>query len=171
VKRLPEGPLFSKDAVRNISLSICKFGCRSQSLKANLLNIHSHKYSGLANSKVPSSVILISASHLRRQRSQTISIQQDKGIIQIVTRKPKASPHAVSSGVVKSTLRNRTGSRRALGATSKLFKSGYRPDLRRVSVKSVVLHGFVGRIWTNAPSRARWSRTYLESWVWTCVLD
>jgi len=96
VKRLPEGPLFSKEA-------------------ANLLNIHSHKYSGLANSK-------------------TISIQQDKGVIQVTTRKPGASLHAVNSGVANSTLRNRTGSRRALGATSKLFKSGYRPDLRRAAV-------------------------------------
>jgi len=96
VKRLPTGPLFSKEA-------------------GNLLNIHSHKYSGLANAK-------------------TINIQEDKGVIQIVTRKPKASPHAVNSGAARSTLRNRTGPRRALGATSKQFKSGYRPDLRRVAL-------------------------------------
>jgi len=96
VKRLPEGPLFSKEA-------------------ANLLNIHSHKYSGLANSR-------------------TVSIQEDKGVIQIATRKSTASPHAVGSGVAKSTLRHRTGPRRALGATSKVFKSGYRPDLRRAAL-------------------------------------
>ena len=73
----------------------------------------------------------------RLQRLQTVSIQEDKGIIQVATRKPGASLHAVGSGVAKSTLRNRTGSRRALGAISKLFKSGYRPDLRRVSVRSI----------------------------------
>ena len=75
----------------------------------------------------------------RRQHLQTVSIQEDKGVIQIATRKPGASLHAVSSGVAKSTLRNRTGSRRALGATSKLFKSGYRPDLRRVSVRFIAI--------------------------------
>jgi len=52
VKRLPEGPLFSKEAVCHLSLFIYVPGCRSHLLKANLLNIHSHKYSGLANSKV-----------------------------------------------------------------------------------------------------------------------
>jgi len=96
VKRLPTGPLFSKEA-------------------GNLLNIHSHKYSGLANAK-------------------TINIQEDKGVIQIATRKPKASPHSVNAGVAISTLRSRTGPRRAIGATSRTFKSGYRPDLRRVAL-------------------------------------
>lgn len=179
VKRLPEGPLFSKEAVCNICFSICVFGRRLQFLKGNLLNIHSHKYSGLTNSKVsPSAANSCFTSRSQWQRSQTISIQQDKGVIQIVTRKPKSSSHAVASGVAKSTLRNRTGSRRALGATSKLFKSGYRPDLRRVSVKFTVVPlsfpppcpSWTRSVWTNAPSRARWSSSYLESWVWTCVL-
>lgn len=56
VKRLPEGPLFSKEAVCHLSLSIYVLSYRSYLLKANLLNIHSHKYSGLANSKVFPSV-------------------------------------------------------------------------------------------------------------------
>jgi hypothetical protein len=105
-----------------------------------LLNIHSHKYSGLANSKVSPSVNTpVAIRHSRWRRSQTVGIREDKGVIQIVTRKPKASPHAVSSGIARSTLRNRTGSRRALGATSKVFKSGYRPDLRRVSVQFIAI--------------------------------
>jgi len=52
VKRLPAGPLFSKEDVCHLSLSTYVPGCRSLFLKANLLNIHSHKYSGLTNSKV-----------------------------------------------------------------------------------------------------------------------
>ena len=81
----------------------------------------------------------IAIGHSHWWRSQTINIQEDKGVIQIVTRKPKGSPHAVSSGAARSTLRNRTGPRRALGATSKQFKSGYRPDLRRVGVIFTVI--------------------------------
>jgi len=75
--------------------------------------------------------------------SQTISIQEDKGAIKISTRKPNASSQAIGSGVARSTLRNRTGSRRALGATSKLFKSGYRPDLRRVRLQPTVIPPFL----------------------------
>ncbi|KAF9068009.1 ribosomal protein L28e [Rhodocollybia butyracea] len=76
------GPIFSKEP-------------------GNLLGLHSHKYSGLANSK-------------------TIDVTDTK-----------ASPTAVSSARSTSTIRPRSGSRRALGIASTSAKRGYRPDLRK----------------------------------------
>lgn len=54
--------------------------------------------------------------------------------IQIRTRKAKASPHAVRSAYASTTIRNRSGGRRALGVAAKIAKRGYRPDLRQVSL-------------------------------------
>lgn len=179
MKRLPAGPLFSKEAVCNPLLPIRVLGCCSQCFQRAICLISTHtntlawltpRYLYLRNPP-------IAIGHSRWRRSQTINIQEDKGVIQIVTRKPKASPHAVSSGAARSTLRNRTGPRRALGATSKQFKSGYRPDLRRVGIVFTIIslsplplsHSLP--VNPNAPSRARWNASYLESWVWTCVPD
>lgn len=53
--------------------------------------------------------------------------------IQIRTRKAKASPLAVRSAYATTTIRNRSGGRRAFGVAAKLAKRGYRPDLRQVS--------------------------------------
>ncbi|KAF9073704.1 ribosomal L28e/Mak16, partial [Rhodocollybia butyracea] len=89
------GPIFSKEP-------------------GNLLGLHSHKYSGLANSK-------------------TIDVTDVNGKITITTHKTKASPTAVSSARSTSTIRPRSGSRRALGIASTSAKRGYRPDLRKVS--------------------------------------
>ncbi|CAL1694846.1 unnamed protein product [Somion occarium] len=108
VKRVEEGPIFSKEP-------------------GNLTNLHSFKYSGLANSK-------------------TIDVQQTPSGIQIATAKKGASPHAVSPAKVITTIRNRSGPRRAAGVAAKLAKRGYRPDLRQSPLDA--------------------ARHY-ESWVWT----
>ncbi|KAF5382887.1 hypothetical protein D9757_006351 [Collybiopsis confluens] len=93
VKGLPEGPIFSKEP-------------------GNLLNIHSHKYSGLANSK-------------------TIDVSDANGKITITTRKTKVSPTSVASARSTTSVRSRSGTRRALGVASATAKRGYRPDLRK----------------------------------------
>ncbi|KAF9535605.1 ribosomal L28e protein family-domain-containing protein [Crepidotus variabilis] len=99
VKRVPEGPIFSREP-------------------GNLRNLHSFKYSGLANSKV-------------------IDISDASGSIKIRSRKTKASPQAVSPAYSASTLRARSGGRRALGAASAHSKRGYRPDLRTAALARV----------------------------------
>ncbi|KAJ3570757.1 hypothetical protein NP233_g4192 [Leucocoprinus birnbaumii] len=99
VKRVPEGPVFSKEP-------------------GNLRNLHSHKYSGLANSK-------------------TIDISESNGTVNIVTRKAKASPQAVTSAYATSHVRARSGGRRALGVAAGLAKRGYRPDLRTAALARV----------------------------------
>ncbi|KAG0697740.1 ribosomal L28e/Mak16 [Suillus ampliporus] len=96
VKKVPEGPIFSKEP-------------------GNLLNIHSHKYSGLANTK-------------------TINIQNSETGLQITTRKSKASPQAVRPARTTATVRNRSGGRRSLGVVASLAKKGYRPDLRAAAL-------------------------------------
>ncbi|KAL4068913.1 ribosomal L28e protein family-domain-containing protein [Scleroderma yunnanense] len=87
VKRGPEGRAFSSEP-------------------GNLRNLHSFKFSGLANTK-------------------TIDIKDSGSGIQITTRKSKASPHAVRSARSTLTIRNRSGTRRALGVTAGLTKRGY----------------------------------------------
>ncbi|KAH6916595.1 ribosomal L28e/Mak16 [Coprinopsis sp. MPI-PUGE-AT-0042] len=100
VKRVPEGPIFSREA-------------------GNLRNLHSFKYSGLANSK-------------------TIAIADSPSGITITTRKPKASVHSVAGASVKTTIRPRSGGRRALGsAAAATTKRGYRPDLRAATLARV----------------------------------
>ncbi|KAK1229923.1 hypothetical protein PQX77_007022 [Marasmius sp. AFHP31] len=99
VKRVPEGPIFSREP-------------------GNLTNIHSHKYSGLANTK-------------------TIDVADVNGSIQITTRKPKASPQAVAPARAVTTTRARSGGRRALRVASANAKKGYRPDLRRATLARV----------------------------------
>ncbi|KAI3606136.1 60s ribosomal protein l28 [Moniliophthora roreri] len=99
VKGLPEGPIFSKEP-------------------GNLTNIHSHKYSGLANSK-------------------TIDVSDVNGTIQITTRKSKASSQAVVPARSVSNIRPRSGGRRALRVASSVAKRGYRPDLRKETLARV----------------------------------
>ncbi|KAF7347180.1 Ribosomal-L28e domain-containing protein [Mycena venus] len=85
----------------------------------NLRNIHSHKFSGLANAK-------------------TVHIGDSGNGIQIVSRKQKASPHAVSRATTKDLIRARTGSRRAHGiAASVASKKAGRPDLRTAALARV----------------------------------
>jgi len=96
VKRVPEGPIFSKEP-------------------GNLTNLHSYKYSGLANAK-------------------TIDIRESSSGTQITTSKKNASPHAVKGAHATSGLRSRSGGRRAAGIVAKLAKRQYRPDLRKAAV-------------------------------------
>ncbi|KAH7908172.1 ribosomal protein L28e [Hygrophoropsis aurantiaca] len=99
VKRVREGPVFSSEP-------------------GNLRNLHSHKYSGLANAK-------------------TIDIQDSASGIKITTRKSKASPHAVRPARTTLNVRNRSGGRRALGVAASVAKKGYRPDLREAALGRV----------------------------------
>ncbi|KAG7451928.1 ribosomal protein L28e [Guyanagaster necrorhizus] len=99
VKRVPEGPIFSKEP-------------------GNLRNIHSHKFSGLANAK-------------------TVDVADSPSGIKITTRKPKASPNAVVPAKATSYIRPRSGARRALGIASLPAKRGYRPDLRSAALARV----------------------------------
>ncbi|KAJ3546180.1 hypothetical protein NM688_g5543 [Phlebia brevispora] len=96
VKKVPEGPIFSKEP-------------------ANLTNIHSPKYSGLANEK-------------------TIAISDNGAGIQVVTRKKGVSHNLIKSAYATQTIRNRSGGRRAAGVVAKLAKRGYRPDLRQAAL-------------------------------------
>ncbi|KAK4689111.1 large subunit ribosomal protein L28e, partial [Tremellales sp. Uapishka_1] len=93
-----KGPIFSKE-------------------KGNLLNIHSHKYSGLANSKV-------------------VSIYPTaEGGVAITTIKKDAKPNQVAGARSHTVLRRSTGPRRAnkIAAVESASK-GYRPDLRHAAV-------------------------------------
>ncbi|EMD32586.1 hypothetical protein CERSUDRAFT_143604 [Gelatoporia subvermispora B] len=92
VKRVPEGPVFSREP-------------------GNLTNLHSFKYSGLANPKA-------------------IDVREKEGAIQITTLKKGASVHAVKAARATTTVRARSGPRRALGVAAKISKRGYRADLR-----------------------------------------
>ncbi|KAF9011316.1 ribosomal L28e/Mak16 [Cyathus striatus] len=100
VKRVPEGPIFSRES-------------------GNLRNLHSYKYSGLVNAK-------------------TIDVSDTSAGIKVTTRKTKASPQSVSKGFATTTIRPRSGGRRALGVVAKLTaKKGYRADLRTATLARV----------------------------------
>ncbi|PAV22588.1 60s ribosomal l28 [Pyrrhoderma noxium] len=99
VKTVPEGPVFSKEP-------------------GNLTNLHSYKYSGLANAK-------------------TIDVSASASGIRVVTRKPSASVHAVKKARHVIGIRRGSGARRAAGIAAKLAKSGYRSDLRKAAVARV----------------------------------
>jgi len=98
--------------------SLVKANCVTERIlikQGNLRNLHSHKYSGLANAK-------------------TIDIQDSPTGITITSRKSKASPYAIASARASQNIRARSGGRRALGVTANVFKKGYRPDLLPVSL-------------------------------------
>ncbi|KAH7880498.1 ribosomal L28e protein family-domain-containing protein [Lentinula edodes] len=162
VKGLPEGPIFSKEP-------------------GNLLNIHSHKYSGLANAK-------------------TIDVSDVNGKITITTHKTKVSPRAVAPVRSTFSVRSRSGTRRALGIASSTAKRGYRPDLRKVSerlfaricgwaiylfcsllnvffflryLSPYLYSSFHYFIHERTLVRTRWINTekWYESWAWTCLQD
>ncbi|PVF98247.1 60S ribosomal protein L28, partial [Serendipita vermifera] len=97
VKRLPQGPVFSSEP-------------------GNLMNLHSHKWSGLANAK-------------------TIQIDHNKGGgLKVVTRKPSAHPYQNSTGKHYSSIRQGSGPRRSAGIAAGQSKRGYRPDLRKAAL-------------------------------------
>ncbi|KAJ7799108.1 ribosomal L28e protein family-domain-containing protein [Mycena olivaceomarginata] len=83
----------------------------------NLRNLHSHKYSGLANSK-------------------TVHITDSGSGIQIISRKQKAAPGAVAQPRPGPSARGQA--RRALGiAASVTSKKAGRPDLRTAALARV----------------------------------
>ncbi|EJU02848.1 ribosomal protein L28e [Dacryopinax primogenitus] len=96
VKRVPEGPVFSTEA-------------------GNLRNLHSGKYSGIANNKV-------------------LDIAEEKGQIVIKTRDASAPISANKKAVKTERVRSRSGGRRVAGVVSKKIASGYRPDLRKAAL-------------------------------------
>ena len=65
---------------------------------------------------------------------QAIAVRETESGVQLITRKKGASPHAVRPAFATTTIRPRSGGRRAAGVTASLAKRGYRPDLRAVSV-------------------------------------
>ncbi|KAI0652645.1 ribosomal protein L28e [Trametes meyenii] len=99
VKRVVEGPIFSKEP-------------------GNLTNIHSWKYSSLANEK-------------------TITVKDSESGIQLAYRKKGAAPTAVRPAYSTLAIRPRSGPRRAAGVTARLAKRGYRPDLRAAAIARV----------------------------------
>ena len=69
----------------------------------------------------------------------------EKGI-KLIVRKKGAAPNAVRSAYTTTSIRPRSGARRAAGVTAKLAKRGYRPDLRAVSVpplKNIYISSFL----------------------------
>ncbi|KAH9996478.1 ribosomal L28e/Mak16 [Russula vinacea] len=99
IKRAPGGPIFSKES-------------------GNLLNIHSQKYSGLAN-------------------ATTIDVKPSPTGIAITHRKKSSSSHAIRSAYATTVVGSRTGPRRALGIAAQPAKRGYRPDLRAATLARV----------------------------------
>lgn len=93
VNRARDGPVFSKEP-------------------GNLRNLHSFKYSGLANSK-------------------NIHIADTPAGMKIYTAKKSPIQR------VATTIRPRSGGRRSLGIVAGVAKSGYRPDLRAAALARV----------------------------------
>jgi len=100
VKRFPEGPIFTKES-------------------GNLRNLHSHKYSGLANAK-------------------TINIDADSnGKVIIKSRKLSSGARSIANCHHSQSVRSRSGPRRSLGVASSHARRGYRPDLRKAAIARV----------------------------------
>jgi len=99
VKRVREGPIFSKEP-------------------GNPMNIHSFKYSGLANNK-------------------TVDIQETPSGIQITSKKTKGSPQTIKGSKSTSSIRRNSSSRRTHGIAVSHAQRGYRPDLRKAVVARV----------------------------------
>ncbi|KAG6808017.1 hypothetical protein H0H92_005667, partial [Tricholoma furcatifolium] len=121
----------------------------------NLRNLHSYKFSGLANAK-------------------TIDITDSPAGIQITTRKTTAASGAVKSAFAKSSIRPRSGSRRAQGVVAQYAKRGYRADLRTRGEGKRREEGWHAKREDKANDGggqdALYSRTYLnrcmKGWVW-----
>ncbi|KAN0135649.1 Ribosomal L28e protein family domain containing protein [Lactarius tabidus] len=99
VKRTVEGPIFSKEP-------------------GNLVNLHSQKYSGLANAR-------------------TIDVRPSLNGIAITHRNGKASPRSVSSAYATNVIGSRIGPRRALRIAAGPAKRSYRSDLRVATLSRV----------------------------------
>lgn len=104
--------------------------------------------------------------------SKVIAVEDQSGTIKIQTRKVKASPQAVAKATSSTTIRPRSGSRRAIGIAAAPAKRGYRPDLRAVGIPiaySVSIFCFAFSI----PDQRNLVRTHwnyckvIEGWAWT----
>jgi large subunit ribosomal protein L28e len=123
VKRVPEGPIFSKEPVR-CDRRARPHGANVSNLQGNLLNVHSEKYSGLSNAR-------------------TLHVADTGSGVVILSRKPKASPHAVKGAYARTAVRARSGGRRHAGVVSGFAKRGYRADLRKVRLSPSPLPFFL----------------------------
>lgn len=148
MKRVPEGPIFSKEP-------------------GNIKNVHSRKYSGLISDKVDTIFIF---NLLKMTRFwQTLHISHDDNAISVVARKPQASIHQHSKGQHKATLRPRSGPRRAHGIVASQARLGYRPDLRTVRTTPFMYFDYVisflgpqrprtrDPLWNSINVRTRWA--------------
>ncbi|KAJ6617420.1 ribosomal L28e protein family-domain-containing protein [Mycena sp. CBHHK59/15] len=88
---------------------------------ANLRNLHSQKYSGLANSKA-------------------LQITQTPKGIQIAKLSKSTNPFNVSNGKSTTVIRPHSGPRRTLGVAATPAKAGYRPDLREAALARAAAH-------------------------------
>ncbi|KAG9308975.1 ribosomal L28e/Mak16 [Chiua virens] len=89
----------------------------------NLRNLHSHKYSGLANAKARIPF-----------KFDTIDIKDSPTGIQVTVNKSKATPNQARAAKVTFAIRNRSGGRRAFGVVAGIARKGYRPDLRAAAL-------------------------------------
>ncbi|KAF8750537.1 Ribosomal L28e protein family [Rhizoctonia solani] len=103
VKRVPEGPIFSKEP-------------------GNLKNVHSRKYSGLISDKV-------------RMACTLVTMPRPTRLLFFSQAQVEHSQH--SKGEHKTTIRARSGPRRAQGVVASQARLGYRPDLRQAALQRV----------------------------------
>ena len=74
---------------------------------------------------------------------QTIDVSASASGIRVVTRKPSASVHAVKKARHVTGIRRGSGARRAAGIAARLAKSGYRSDLRKVSISINIIVEYI----------------------------
>jgi large subunit ribosomal protein L28e len=105
--------------------------------------LSSHKYSGLANSKVR--LLDVDSFTCANVSFQTVDISANAdGAIVITTNKKDAKPNQVAGAKQSTTLRRSTGTRRAAKiAAAATAGKGYRADLRHVSVMLVTFLPYV----------------------------
>ena len=148
VKKVPEGPIFSSEPVRELALPLPD---PSDLSFDRVTSVTSTRTSTLVL-PTPRQAHVLRCRHARTDSSQTIDIRDSASGIQVTVDKSKATPHQVSTARTTFTIRNRSGGRRALGVVAGLTKKGYRPDLRAVSTFSLVFL-FFNRLGTPLASK------------------
>jgi hypothetical protein len=115
-------------------------------VQGNLLNVHSEKYSGLSNAR-------------------TLHVADTGSGVVILSRKPKASPHAVKGAYARTAVRARSGGRRHAGVVSGFAKRGYRADLRKVRCSFPLPLPFCFGETRGTPQATRTHWTNREGWA------
>lgn len=110
-------------------------------MQGNLMNLHSHKYSGLANAKT---------IHVHHHKPEGAT---GSGHIKVTTRKPASHHHKHANSKHHSNIRAGSGSRRSLGIVSGQSKRNYRPDLRHVSLFDFISFIFLPFSFSFSPTR------------------